>query len=332
MTTASEPATIEVLASGTAPYHKIDPDGFREWVRENKQRALVSKLMTEKEAVAKLVADGDYITYECNYLTRGPNSLLHEIMRQRKKNLWIAGKFTYVDVGMLVGAGCASKVDTGFFLCTPSVRQALDEGKLQVYEYSNVIMTMRLEAGAQGIPFIPVRSFGGTDGFTHSGAKLITDPYTGQATVIIPALNPDVAIIHVQQADKFGNARIYGTGISDVPAALASRKVIVSAEEIIDTEEIRANPGLTKIPYWCVDAVVEAPFASYPGTVPGYYASDPAVVMEVFASVLRGAVEPYLEKWVFSVESHQEMLEKNVGVAKLLDMRKRETIHGGYRA
>jgi acyl CoA:acetate/3-ketoacid CoA transferase alpha subunit len=331
MASVAAAPTLEVLAAGRAPYHKVDPDGFREWVRDHKQRALIPKLMTEKEAVEKFVADGDYLTYECNYLTRGPNSLLHEIMRQKKRDLWVAGKFTYVDVGMLVGAGCVSKVDTGFFLCTPSVKQAIAEGRLEAYEYSNVIMTMRLEAGAQGIPFIPVRSFGGTDGFVHSGAKLITDPFTGLPTVVIPALNPDVAIIHVQQADRYGNARLFGTGISDVPAALASRKVIVSAEEIIDTEEIRGNPGLTKIPYWCVDAVVEAPFGSYPGTVPGYYASDPAGVMEVFAAVLRGALEPYLEKWVFSVQSHQELLEKRVGVAKLLDMKKRETIKEGYR-
>ncbi len=331
MTLASlEP--IELLAEGKAKYHPVDPDGFREWVRDHKSRALVSKLMTEKEAVERFVADGDYLTYECNYLTRGPNLLLNEIMRQRKKNLWIAGKFTYVDVGLLVGAGCVSKVDTGFFLATPGVKKALAEGQLELFEYSNVIMSMRLEAGAQGIPFIPVRSFGGTDGFDYSGAKLIRDPYTGQATVIIPALNPDVALIHVQQADQYGNARVFGTGISDVPAALASRKVIVSAEEIISTDEIRANPGATSIPYWCVDAVVEAPFGSYPGTVPGYYSSDPPAVMECFAAVLRGDVQPYLDKWILGVESHREMLEKHVGVGKMLDMQKRETIKEGYRA
>ncbi len=330
--TAVAPQPIEVLAEGTAPIHPVDPDGFRAWVRDHKSRSLTSKLMSEKEAVERFVSDGDYLTYECNYLTRGPNLVLNEIMRQRKKNLWIAGKFTYVDIGLMVGAGCVSKADTGFFLATPGVRKALADGTLEIFEYSNVIMSMRLEAGAQGIPFIPVRSFGGTDGFEHSGAKLITDPYTGQPTVIIPALNPDVGIIHVQQADIFGNARIFGTGISDVPAALASRNVIVSAEEIISTDEIRSNPGATSIPYWCVDAVIEAPFGGYPGTVPGYYASDPAAVMECFAAVLRGDVQPYLEKWIFGVQSHKELLEKHVGTAKLLDMRKRETIKEGFRA
>ncbi len=331
MTTAT-PRPLEVLAEGTARYHPVDPDGFREWVRDHKSRAMVSKLMTEKEAVEKFVADGDYMTYECNYLMRGPNLVINEIIRQQKKNLWVAGKFTYVDVGLLVGAGCVSKVDTGFFLCTPGVRRALAENRLEVFEYSNVVMSMRLEAGAQGIPFIPIRSFGGTDGFDFSGAKLITDPYTGLPTVIIPALNPDVAVVHVQQADMYGNSRVFGTGISDVPAALSSRKVIITAEEIISTDQIRSNPGATSIPYWCVDAVVEAPFGAYPGTVPGYYGSDPAVVMECFAAVLRGDVQPYIDKWILGVSSHREMLDKLVGASKLLDMQKHETIKEGYRA
>jgi acyl CoA:acetate/3-ketoacid CoA transferase alpha subunit len=322
---------IELLAEGKAKYHPVDPDGFREWVREHKSRAMVSKLMTEKEAVEKFVSDGDYLTYECNYISRGPNLVLNEIIRQRKKNLWVAGKFTYVDVGLLVAAGCVSKVDTGFFLCTPGVKKAIAEGQLEAFEYSNVVMSMRLEAGAQGITFIPVRSFGGTDGFDYSGAKLIRDPYTGQPTVIIPALNPDVAIIHVQQADKFGNARVFGTGISDVPAALASRKVIISAEEIIDTEKIRSNPGLTKIPYWCVDAVIDAPFGGYPGTVPGYYASDVPGLMECMAAVMRGDVGAYLQKWIYGFASHREMLETNVGLTRLLDMQKREVIKEGFR-
>lgn len=323
---------VEVLAEGRAPFHPVDPDGFRAWVRDNKSRSLTSKLMTEKEAVERFVADGDYLTYEVNYLTRGPNLVLNEIIRQRRKDLWIAGKFTYVDIGLMVGAGCVSKIDTGFFLATPAVREGLNTGTIEIYEYSNVVMTMRLEAGAQGIPFIPIRSFGGTDGFDHSGAKLIRDPFTGKPTVVVPALNPDVAIIHVQQADQYGNARIFGTGISDVPAALASRKVIVTAEEIVSTDEIRSNPGATSIPYWCVDAVVEAPFGAYPGTVPGYYASDPPAVMECFGAILRGDLPAYLDKWIYSVESHQEMLEKRVGTAKLLDMRRRETIKEGYRA
>jgi len=321
---------LEILAEGQGEYHPVDPDGFRQWVRDHKKRALVPKLMTEKEAIERFVQDGDYLVYECNYLQRGPAALIREIIRQRKKNLWLGAKFTWVAAALLVEAGCVSKMDVGFFLFGPVVERAAKEGRIKIYEYSNVVMTNRIKAGAMGIPFIPVRSFGGTDGFKYSGAKIISDPYTGQPTVIVPALNPDVAIIHVHQADVYGNARIFGTGISDAESAMASRKVIISAEEIVDTEEIRRNPGLTVIPYYCVDAVVHLPFGAYPGEMAGRYASDVEHVVEVVGRTMRGGLQEYLEKWVYGVESHQEMLDKLVGWRKLQQLLQRATIKEGY--
>src|SRR3989337_139217 len=191
---------LKVLAEGRGEYLKVDPDGYREWVRDHKDRAMVPKLMSEKEAVEKLVADGDYLLYECNSLQRGPSSLIREVMRQKKKDLWVGAKFTWVSAALLVGAGCASKLDVGFFLFGPTVDQAIREGRVKTYEYSNVVMTNRIMAGAMGLPFIPVRSLGGTDNFTYSGAKLLKDPYTGEPITIVPALNPDVALIHAHQA------------------------------------------------------------------------------------------------------------------------------------
>jgi len=332
MTAPAARQSVSILREGTADYLKVDPDGFRAYVRDNKQRGLTPRLMTAREAVERFVSDGDYLTYECNYLMRGPNELIHEIIRQEKKQLWIAGKFTYVAVALLVGAGCASRIDCGFFLSSPPVLRALAEGRLEVFEYSNVIMTTRLQAGAMGIPFLPVRSFGGTNGFDHSGAKLITDPYTGDPVVIVPALNPDVAIIHAHQADKYGNARVFGTGISDVESALASRKVIVSAEQIIDTDEIRARPGSTTIPYYAVDAVVHSPYGSYPGTCPGYYGSDPEVVFEIFKAIRTDDVQSYVDKWVRPFATFSDMLNELVGPAKLEEMSTREIAKDGYSA
>lgn len=326
------PGSVHVLREGTAPYLGVDPDGFRAYVRDNKDRALRSRLMSVQEAVSRFVADGDYLTYECNYLMRGPNAVFHELIRQQKKGLWLAGKFTYVDVALLVGAGCVSRVDCGFFLSAPPIESAVKQGRLEVFEYSNVIMTLRLQAGAMGLPFLPVRSFGGTTGFDHSGAKLITDPYTGDPITIVPALNPDVAVIHVHQADVYGNARVFGTGISDVESALASKKVIISAEQIVDTEEIRRNPGATSIPYYAVDAVVASPFGSYPGTCPGYYGSDPEGVFEVFRAIMSNQVDAYLDKWVRPFETFEQMLDQRVGRAKLDAMRANEVIREGYSA
>lgn len=332
MTAPSAPRKLSILREGTSQYLAVDPDGFRAHIRDNKQRALKSRLMTAKEAVERFVSDGDYLTYECNYLMRGPNEVVHEIIRQGKKRLWAAGKFTYVDVALLVDAGCVSRADCGFFLSAPPIDRALKEGRLEVFEYSNVIMTLRLQAGAMGVPFLPVRSFGGTDGFDHSGAKLITDPYTGDPITIVPALNPDVAVIHAHQADVYGNARIFGTGVSDVESALASKKVIISAEEIVETAEIRRNPGATSIPYYAVDAVVHSPYGSYPGTCPGYYGSDPEGVFEVFRAIMSDQVQPYLDKWVRPFETFEQMLEERVGKPKLEAMRARETAREGYSA
>ncbi len=323
---------MDVLAEGNAEYLKVDPDGFREWVRDHKSRALVSKLTTEQDAVARLVADGDYIVWDCSEGMRGPMSLLREIIRQKKKELWCAGKFTFFIPAMMVAAGCISKADMGFFVgWGAAINRAVREGKLKVYEYGNTVMTMRLKAGALGLPYMPMRILGGSDTFRYSGGKIMNDPFTGKPIVAMPALNPDVAVIHVHQADAYGNARVFGTGTAHVESALASRKVIISAEEIIETEEIRRDPGRTCIPYYAVDAVVHAPFGAYPGECAGYYASDTAHIIETALADGGDSWDQYLEKWVHSVSSDEEMLEKRVGMAKLKELMQRATIKEGYR-
>lgn len=263
------PMDMKVLAEGTGEHHRVDPDSMRKWVREQKVRALIPKLVSEQEAVEKHVQDSDYVVYDCEYLHRGPSVLLREIIRQKKRDLWVGGKFTYVDVALLAAGKCISKVDVGFCFAGPAVNRLIQEGSLKVYEYSNAVMTNRIMAGAMGLPFIPIRSFGGTDGFHHSAAVLIRDPYTGEPTTIVPALNPDVALIHVHQADVYGNARVFGTGISHVEAALASRHVIISTEEIIETDEIRRDPGRTSIPYYVIDAVVHVAAMSFRPVISG---------------------------------------------------------------
>lgn len=321
---------LRILDEGHGAYLPVDPDGFRERVGQKDRRA-VSKLVSLEEAVARYVDDGDYIVWECNYLQRGPAALLREVIRQRKRSLWAGGKFTWVMMAMLVEAGCCDRADMGFFMGGPGLSRAVLEGRLEVYEYSNLAMTARLRAGAMGATFIPIRSLGGTDNFAHSGAKLIEDPYTGEPTVVVPALNPDVALIHVHQADVYGNARIFGAGISDVESALASRKVVLSAEEIIDIEDIRHNPGLTRIPYYAVDAVVHAPFGAYPGECPGHYASDTPHVIEVFGAIASDRLGAYLDKWVYGISSENEMLDKNVGLARLRGLEQRAQVREGFR-
>ena len=323
-------AALQVLASGIGEFLPPDPNGFREHVRANKQRGLVSKVMTEREAVARFVNDGDYVAYDCNMGRRGPTALLREIMRQRKHDLWMAAKFTANDVNLMVAAGCVSRVDVGWMEVGRPVREAIEKGTVKLIEWTNGALAYRLLAGAMGLPFLPLRYVGGTDVFNGSGAKLVKDPYTGENICLVPALNPDVGMIHAYQCDIYGNARVYGPGVAPLEVAMSAKKLIVTTEEIIDTEEIRRDPHKTMIPYYMVDAVVEMPFGCYPGSMPGIYRSDTEHMVELGRSMREGRVEEYLEKYVHSVESHQDMLEKRVGARKLIQLRQEEKLREGY--
>jgi glutaconate CoA-transferase subunit A len=321
---------MEVIAGGKGEFKPPDPDGMRAWVREHKVRHPVNKVITEQEAVSQFVADGDYLAYDMNVAARGPASLFREIIRQRKRDLWIAAKFSWADPTWLVAGGCVSKIDVGWMETGPIINKALKEDRLKFIEWSNGALTYRLLAGALGVPFLPMRWLGGTDVFDKSGAKLVEDPYTGKPVVLVPALNPDVGLLHVHECDVYGNARIYGAGVAPTEIAMASKKVIVSTERLISNEEIRRDPRRTTIPYYLVDAVVLAPFGGYPGSVPGRYAADFEIVLEFAISQINDKTDEYFEKYVFSVASHEEMLEKRVGAAKLMRLVQEETLREGY--
>ncbi len=324
---------MEVVESGEGELFKPpDPDGFRAYVREHKTRSLVSKVMTEKEAVLKFVEDGDYLAYDLCWAIRGPNSILREIIRQRKKNLGICGKFTYLCIAILAGGECFDRIDFGYVGITVPYVEAIMDGKIKISEWSNNALTMRLQAGAMGIPFLPVRYFGGADAFRYSGAKLVKDPFTGQNITLLPALNPDLGLIHVHQCDIYGNARVFGSLLSAHEVAASSRKVIISTEEIIDHEEIRREPGRTTIPHFLVDAVIEAPFGSYPGEMPGLYASDSAHLGQIaVASRDIGKIEEYVQDYILDTESEDDFLERKVGIGRLLELKRSATIKEGYR-
>jgi acyl CoA:acetate/3-ketoacid CoA transferase alpha subunit len=319
-----------VLAAGRGEFIQPDPDGFRQYVRDHKERRLVNKVLSEHEAVARYVSDGDYLAYDQNIAVRGPASLFREIIRQRKKDLWVMAKFTWTDVSLLVAGGCVGKVDVGWMETGPVINRAVKEGRVKLIEWSNGALTYRLLAGSLGVPYLPMRYLGGTDTFDQSGARLTTDPYTGMPLCIVPALNPDVALIHVQQCDVYGNARVLGAGVAPAEMAMASKKVIISAEEIIEPEEIRRQPQRTTVPYYLVDAVVHAPFGSYPGSTPGLYGADLEHWLQFAAAQAQDKTAEYLELWVHSLASHQEMLDQRLGPEKLDALRQAETVREGY--
>lgn len=319
-----------ILAAGRGEFRQPDPDGFREHVRDQKDRRLVNKVITEHEAVGRYVSDGDYLAYDQNIAVRGPASLFREIIRQKKEELWVMAKFTWTDVSLLVAGGCVSKVDIGWMETGPVVNRAIKEGRVKLIEWSNGALAYRLLAGSLGVPYLPMRYLGGTDTFERSGARLTEDPYGGKPVCVVPAINPDVALIHVQQCDIYGNARVLGAGVSPGEMAMASKKVIISTEEIIEPDEVRRQPQRTTIPYYLVDAVVQAPFGSYPGSTPGLYGADLEHWLAFAAAQAQDKTDEYLDRWVHSVASHQEMLDERLGAERLDQLRQAETVSEGY--
>ncbi len=321
---------MKILASGESVYHWVHPDDFREWVRLHKSREATDKLMTEHEAVSRCVADGDYLAYDFSSLTRGPQALVREIIRQRRRHLWICAEFTLHESALLVGAGCADRIDVGFLGYGEYIGQAVVEGKVRVFEWTNGALAARMLAGARGLPFMPMRNLVGTDTFVRSGAKVVADPFSANPVCLVPSLHPDVFLVHVHQADISGNARIFGTNLFALEAAMASKKVIVSAEEIVDPLEFRKEPAKTTIPHFLVSAVVHLPFGAYPGGVPGRYELDLEQIQQLNAMETEEQVQAYLEAFVYSVRSHAELLEQKVGWGRLADMIRRGSIKEGY--
>jgi glutaconate CoA-transferase subunit A len=323
---------VEIIDSGIGELFKLPgSDEHRAYIRLHKSRELKNKVVTEQEAIKDLVSDGDYLCYDCTLIMRGPSSLVREIIRQKKRNLSVGGRFTYFIISLLAAADCISCIDVGFIGIGKALSQALDTGKIKVTEWSNSAITMRLLAGAMGVPFMPVRFLGGSDAFHYSAAKLVQSPFDDTKVTLVPALNPDVGLIHVHQCDVYGNARIFGPSVSPKEIAAASKKVIISTEEIIDHEYIRRDPGKTTIPYYLVDAVVEAPFGAHPGEVQGQYSSDSERIVELAAaSQSMTALKNYLDKNVYSVKNHQEYLEKIVGLARLQSLKQKAKIKEGY--
>jgi glutaconate CoA-transferase subunit A len=178
--------------------------------------------MSRREAVSRFVADGDYLVYECNYLMRGPSSLLREIIRQRKRDIWLAGKFTYPGRGAARWRRAAyrrSIVASSF----PRVRCSAPVRAARGLQYSNVVMTLRLQAGAMGTAVPAGAVFGGTSGFGTLAPNSSRPIHAAAFDALIPALNPEWRSSRAQ-ADVYGNARVFGTGTAHVDAALASRK------------------------------------------------------------------------------------------------------------
>ena len=211
---------------------------------------------------------------------RIPTAVIHEILRARRKNLGFLGHTSTHDFELLCAGKCFNRLDAAYIVgleargLSPNARRYMESGEVKVTEWTNYSLAARLRAAAEGVSFGIVRSMLGTDTFKMSGAKVIECPFTGKKFAAVPALWPDVAVIHVHEADMYGNAVFKGISIADMELARAAKHVIVTAEKLVTNATIRANPTATSIPFYLVDAVVEIPFGSYPGNMPYLYFSD----------------------------------------------------------
>jgi acyl CoA:acetate/3-ketoacid CoA transferase alpha subunit len=304
----------------------VDLDGFREWNR-TKTKSLVDKRMTEAEAVSRFVKRGDYIGTELYGTVRCPMSLVNEIVRQGIGELRIAGQGV-LELDMLLAAGLVKGLDITYvglelYGVSNCLRREVESGRVeQVVDWSNAAIAWRFKAAAMGVPFIPVRSMLGTDTLKYSAAKVMDCPFTEEPVCLLPALILDVGIIHVHKADLYGNAMINGISGFSAEMARASKRLIISAEQIVDTEFFRKQPERTIIPYYLVDAVVEAPFGSHPGEMCYQYRRDEEQIREwVQVSKERQTTQEYLDKYIYNVSDHAHYLEL-VGAERLNNLRK----------
>ena len=276
----------------------------------------MNKLMPLSEAIARYVHAGDSV-YAAGFTHLIPFAAGHEIIRQGLKDLELARATPDLIYDQMVAAGCARKVIFSY-MGNPGVgslrfvRAEIEAGNLEWEEYSHFSMISRLQAGAAGLPFIPMNPTAAGD--LESANPLyrhVRDPYSGGEVVVVPAYNPDVAIVHVQRCDADGNAHIWGIIGEQKEAAFAAQRVILTTEEIVNEEVIRSDPNRTLIPGFIVEAVCHVPYAAHPSYTQGYYDRDNAFYLEWDEiSKSRQGVQAYLDKWVYGIEDRAEYWEK----------------------
>ncbi|MCC6299189.1 MAG: CoA transferase subunit A [Anaerolineales bacterium] len=276
----------------------------------------MTKLTSLTEAISKFVNDDDTI-YAAGFTHLIPFAAGHEMIRQGKKNLILARATPDLIYDQMVAAGCAQKVIFSY-MGNPGVgslrivRSVIEQGKLEWEEYSHFGMITRLQAGAAGLPFLPMNQTGASDlEKANPNIKRIPDPYGGKDVIVVPALNPDVAIVHVQRADANGNAHLWGIIGEQKEAAFAAKKVIVTAEEIVDESVIRSDPNRTMISEIVVSAVCHVPFACHPSYAQGYYDRDNEFYL-AWDKVSENAelTKQYLDEWVYGVKDRNEYWQK----------------------
>ncbi|MDA8137295.1 MAG: hypothetical protein M0036_01475 [Desulfobacteraceae bacterium] len=281
-----------------------------------------NKVMSAREAVSRFVNDGDELIIG-NYTVGTCVELVFEVCRQKKQGLTVYSQSGILDVDVLVNAGCVKRLVSTYVMRSGgkkgggAVERALQAGTLEMEDYTNFNYNARLMAGMHGFTFIPVlEGVMATDLFRKRGFmgedkyRVIDCPYTGKKILTVPAANPDVCIIHVQRADRLGNAQYWGSMGSVAAAALCSKQIIVSCEEIVEHDIIQSSPHFTIIPAFRVNAVVQVPWGAHPTEVLGHYNQD-----RFFYGLFRQSnttadnAKAWLEEWVYGCPDREAYLD-----------------------
>lgn len=278
-----------------------------------------SKLIPMQEAVSQFVSDGDCLVIE-GFTHLIGFAAAHEIIRQKRRDLTLCRMTPDLIYDQMIGAGCAKKVVFSW-AGNPGAgplyafRRAVEKGipnPIEIEEYTHFGMSARFAAGAARLPFMPMRSEGGSDlPKVNPNLRSVQCPYTGKDLSVVPALNPDIAFISVQRADALGNCQVWGVLGVQKEAAFASEKLVVVAEEIVDEELIRSDPNRTLIPGFLVDAVVHEPWGCHPSFAQGYYDRDNDFYV-AWRDICKdlGEFERYLNEWVYGVANRADYVER----------------------
>jgi glutaconate CoA-transferase subunit A len=277
------------------------------------------KLISMQEAIATYVRDNSTVTIE-GFTAFICFAAGHEIIRQRRRNLTLIRMTPDLIYDQMIAAGVASKLvfsymgnpGVGSLYC---IRRAVEKAvpcPLELEEYSHYGLVGRYAAGASRLPFFPLRSYIGSDMLQANPLiKLVNDPYGSGAIAVVPPLNPDVAILHAQRADRHGNTQLWGLIGMQKEAAFAAKRVVVVVEEIIEEATVRSDPNRTLIPGLIVDAVVHEPYGAHPSYVQGYYDRDnESYLAWDKLSQDHAAVEAWLDEWVYGVKNHAAYVRK----------------------
>ncbi len=295
-----------------------------------------NKVMDLKEAIATFVKPGCHLSIGGFTINRNPMAAVYEIIRQRINDIHLYVHSNGQGMDELIGAGCISRLEiayggNGKFASTCiRFKKAVQAGTLAVEDYTNYQMTLRFLAGAMGIPFLPTRSSLGTDIFKRWGfsrqmrkdspkipdEKLIEleNPFTGWSdthkVVLVPAINPDITIIHVQKADQSGNCRIEGLTFADVEQAKAAKHVVVTCETLCDNDALKKGSNQNQIPFIHVDAVVHVPNGAFPTACYMHYDYDPQY-LHMYADHAKddGMYQAYLDRYVYTPQTHGDLVD-----------------------